>query len=386
MPYSTPSSTTTTPVTTPVGRPTHRRSYTNERGPGAFASLGALPRRAPPHFHLHQDNSSSNSSDSDEESHQPPPIKFRLQLNTGPVPFPRSSPSPSPLPSPRIYQPLLRPSPSRTSSSPILLSNGKPLKSSLKGSSSSPNIVSLPKHSLHLRARSAPSTPALELLSPTGSDQSVSTPKNVHFPEQQLETVRLFNRSAKPASLLSLEEPETDSEAPQQGFPFPITPPAQPPAYTLQADTIPNPNPPRHVIIESIRMKSLTITGTLLVRNVSFEKHVYVRFTLDDWQTTSEVAGHYSASLPCLPVSISPLTVGDIAAGIVPEAWDRFHYTIRLEDYAPSLASRTMYLVVRYAAGGGEWWDNNDGKNYRVQFSKGATPHLQLPRQFPSQR
>ncbi|KAF9040229.1 hypothetical protein BDZ89DRAFT_1060648 [Hymenopellis radicata] len=60
-----------------------------------------------------------------------------------------------------------------------------------------------------------------------------------------------------------------------------------------------------------------------------------------------------------------------------------------------------MYLVVRYSAGGGEWWDNNDGKNYRVQFCKGMFSHmlqfkiptftqpvplrLQIPRQFPSQ-
>lgn len=382
MPYLTPSSTSSTTSTTtvpPTGRPTHRRSYTHDRGPGAFASLGALPRRSSAQFHFQNDNSSSNSScDSDEDDNDPtsPPIRFRLQLNTtSPIPFPRSSPSPSPLPSPSLRNHPLppRPSPIRTSSSPILLSNGKPLKSSLKSSSSSPSIVSLHRPPpLHLRARSAPSTPALDLLSPTGSDYSVSslsTPKNVHFPDQHLETVRVFNRSAKPASLLAVEDTETDTEV--SGFPFP-TVPAQVPTYAIQTDPIPSPSLSPDVILESISIDKLTLKGSILVRNISYEKQVHVRFTLDDWQTTSEVIAHYSGSLPSLPLSRPPLTVGDLAAGVVPEPWDRFSYLIRLEDYGTSLSSRTLYIVTRYTTPSGEWWDNNSGRNYCVQFIKSA--------------
>ena len=41
--------------------------------------------------------------------------------------------------------------------------------------------------------------------------------------------------------------------------------------------------------------------GSVLVRNVAYNKTVAIRFTLDDWQTTSEVTAHYVSSLPSLP-------------------------------------------------------------------------------------
>jgi hypothetical protein len=45
----------------------------------------------------------------------------------------------------------------------------------------------------------------------------------------------------------------------------------------------------------------VTLTGSLLVRNLAYEKHVSVRFTLDDWHTTSEVKASYKESIERLP-------------------------------------------------------------------------------------
>ncbi|KZV94314.1 hypothetical protein EXIGLDRAFT_835088 [Exidia glandulosa HHB12029] len=51
--------------------------------------------------------------------------------------------------------------------------------------------------------------------------------------------------------------------------------------------------------------------------------------------------------------------------------WDRFDFLIRLEyvEYPRRLADEIMWLCVRFTAESvGEWWDNNNGANYRVVF------------------
>jgi len=159
--------------------------------------------------------------------------------------------------------------------------------------------------------------------------------------------------------------------------------------------------------------RPLTLTGTLLVRNVTYQKTVAVRFTMDDWHTTNDVLAKHERSLSALPGSfwgrregrqgekvlspydLEPSGVG--AGGLVfggTPAWDRFRFHINLEDYATSesLDKRTMWLVGRYSAGiavpsdgsgqitvlppgGGsgvvtEWWDNNAGRNYGFGFKR----------------
>jgi hypothetical protein len=122
---------------------------------------------------------------------------------------------------------------------------------------------------------------------------------------------------------------------------------------------------------------SLTVTGTLLVRNLAYEKAVAVRFTLDEWDTTSEVAAWHVKSLPGLPEEMlragSGLNSGSIFNSISSStlglddrdkekayntdresqctkdpAWDRFGFIIRLKDYTPTPQRRTMWLVARY--------------------------------------
>ncbi|KAJ7146459.1 hypothetical protein C8R44DRAFT_15325 [Mycena epipterygia] len=410
MPYSLPSASgavaVAAPPTPPPQRPNHRRSYTfaaddpmANPNHGAFASLGALPRRTrshsgtptaasprrtPPQFHFRgdEDNDSSESSEEqpplhDDDDGPPPPLRLRQQpppalsfrltpptaRNARPslssptsaptsapasasaaVPFPRASPISGPA-SPAF--PLRPAAPVRTASHPVvLLSNGKPLKSSLKSSSSAPHM---PSH--HLRARSAPSTPSLSLsaagdIGATSPEaESPGTPKNVHFPapDNGLETVLLFKRSARPASVGHPdEETETETETDRDsstmmrwaggithhssGFPFPRSPLAPPRRdhhnakgvhspwrYALDAPGVPRkPDAGSMVLVESLRLvggdpssrqstsstpTELTLTGTLLARNAAFEKHLFVRFTLDGWCTTSEVGARWEASL-----------------------------------------------------------------------------------------
>ncbi|KAH8094708.1 putative phosphatase regulatory subunit-domain-containing protein [Cristinia sonorae] len=419
MPYATPAS------ESPPLRPAHRRtrsSFSDERGPGAFAPLGVLPRRrsSKPIFHLNPDDSPSEdhndtnftpvgfpvmnslkfSKDSGRFSPSvDPPSHIDIPPGATSVPFPTSSPlaSPTQLPpsSPFIHSPSLP----RTPSTPIILSNGKQLKSSLKSSSSSPDFPGDLMRSKHLRAQSAPSTP--------------SAHKNVHFAENGLESVRVFNRTGKPMSVSkpSGDETETETEAENStaersmaSFPFPsqsssslglsLSSSSQNIVHEIDpspnmTSPIPASNPPPYanVHLETVtlpRTRPPTLRGTVLVRNIAYEKNVAVRFTLDDWQTTSEVACKHVVSLPGLPPPFPRQELkrddsdGDLASRIVSGkvhevSWDRFSFTIRLEDYEAKLAERKLFLVARYNYPGGESWDNNNHQNYRIGFRRSTS-------------
>ena len=127
------------------------------------------------------------------------------------------------------------------------------------------------------------------------------------------------------------------------------------------------------------------LKGTILIENVSFGKSVFVRFTLDEWQTTSEVGATYVSSLPVIqppsPSSSHHMRVasesGDgTSSSPVPSAsarqWDRFAFTINLSSVR-HLHTRRLFLVVRYNPQewvGAEFWDNNRGRNYCFVFEK----------------
>ena len=397
MPYSVPSSTskssppsstTTTPMTLASPRPSHRRtrscgpSFSDEIGPGAFVSLGSLPKRKPTqkkamfHFNEEQDQQEEANDDPPQKSH--PSLFLSFPPAQGSVPFPSTSSALlSPL-SPTEPRNVLRSPIPRNSSSPIILSNGKPLKPSLKSSSSSPHIPQI----AHIRAQSAPSTPNLL--------------KNVHFAESDdgLESVRVYNRSGKPANISrpAGEETETETEAEPSAYPFPQSSPGPSPLAvhsslpTLDPDhttQLPNSsNPHANIYVESLSLpksRPAALYGSVLVRNIAFEKQVALRFTLDNWETTSEVLCKHVNSLTHLPPPFPrSRTVGDAIgqlangeSGSQELKWDRFSFVIHLELYEQKLTEHNIFFVGRYTAPGvGEWWDNNDSMNYRVSFKQ----------------
>ncbi|KAF8549781.1 hypothetical protein OG21DRAFT_1488272 [Imleria badia] len=387
------------PVCPPV-----RRSFSEERGSGTFLSLGVLPKIScdlsshKSFFHILHDDDDDHSSSLDEHPLPASPTTHHFASDyifISPPSSGSSSPSTSRPTSPRPRLPR----------APVLLSNGKPLKSSLKSSSSPPAILipSQAQH-MHLRARSEP-----------------STPKNVHFPAKDyaLATVRVFSRSARPAALSSPangngDETETEGEDnPSTRFPFPLLSPvlnyeidptksSPVPSKSLSPTT----SFPANLLLESLNLSlssfssnsSTTkplLTGSILVRNLAFEKHVAIRFTLDDWETVSEVGAHYVDSFTFLPSQLLPSSSLSTPADTSPQrgrGWDRFTFTIRLEDYAHSLSTRTLWLAARYRINstfpepgssqhgpGGEWWDNNDGGNYRVGFRPTIAIAAQTP-------
>ncbi|KAG9091535.1 Protein phosphatase 1 regulatory subunit 3D [Ceratobasidium sp. 370] len=369
-----------------------------------------------------------------------PTPKLTISTDVAPVPFPALSPSPvesaGPLPpltipdsrlatspvvrsasSPLLSSPAApKPEPKLTpassvcstspygsgASTPILLKNGRPLKPSLKSrvslSMSTPDVSSM-----LAQAKSAPSTP------------------RVHFPtRERLESVVLFDKRARPLEVASGDSPLASPRSGffadmdttpglrirnQSSFPFPNMSPRGSPlgssvnlqglpaaimaktklkiAVSRSAPLQPVPRPGAHVHLAAVRLLGTRMSGSVLVKNVSFSKKVILRYTFDSWETTSEVAGMWSSpnALKDLPASASNAelkpfgseeTELDVARGIlvpVADGWDRFVFNIKLDDVAPYLSKRSMFLAVKFeGAGVGEWWDNCGGLNYRFEF------------------
>ncbi|KAJ7437157.1 hypothetical protein FB451DRAFT_1378725 [Mycena latifolia] len=325
----------------------------------------------------------------------------------------------------------------------VILFTGRRAKSSLKARASAPHTGTSPPRP---RARSAPHP----------SPACLPIPKTVHFPapDAGLVTVRLFRRHARPGSIVLAAdtEPDTDTDTESDAAPrwvspagvprarSPLNPHAQvtaqqahthaPWRYVLEAPSVPrSPEPGSMVLLEALTLDlpadadapdELALRGTLLVRNAAFEKHLSVRFTLDEWCTTSEVGARWVESAASSPSANSNPNAAGAGAPADPDAeepgpgWDRFAFSIDLADYGArgdarggrGLDARELVLAARFctpwvcagaaapyvwcdtlagagrsaagrawvgtgnggAAGPGEWWDNNGGRDDRMRF------------------
>ena len=204
--------------------------------------------------------------------------------------------------------------------------------------------------------------------STTGSSDTPTWTSGLGFPP-----VRVYTQPG--------EEAEAETEAEPSAFPFPQSPAPSPiPVQSLflildPYTQLPNTsNSHANIYVESIslpRSPPIALYGSVLVRNIAFEKHVTLRFTLDDWETTSEVLCKHVNSLTQLPPPFPrSWTVGDttgqLAGGF---EWDRFGFVIHLDNYEQRLTELDISFVGRFTViGVGEWWDNNDGMYYRVSI------------------
>lgn len=66
-------------------------------------------------------------------------------------------------------------------------------------------------------------------------------------------------------------------------------------------------------------------------------------------------------------IHIPSQTTGD-------EGWDRFTFAIKLEDLRRKIDEKQLLLCIRFSIEGREWWDSNDGSNYRFAFKKTQPP------------
>lgn len=103
------------------------------------------------------------------------------------------------------------------------------------------------------------------------------------------------------------------------------------------------------------------LQGFILVRNITYQKTVMVRYTVDEWETVNDVMASYDGNR---------------------EGWDRFKFSISFG--VQGLQERVVWFVGKYAGGAAEdlsgdtveWWDNNQGKNYRVTFKEAVDQEM----------
>ncbi|OAK97091.1 hypothetical protein IQ06DRAFT_40405 [Phaeosphaeriaceae sp. SRC1lsM3a] len=182
--------------------------------------------------------------------------------------------------------------------------------------------------------------------------------KAVHFNED-IEQVRHFLHQDRPIAVSAGSSPvETyDSET---EYPFNDESHSKAPEWEIKLANFPSSESYERqsapVRVERIFLASdnQTLVGNIACANISFQKLVVARFTLDYWKTTSEVVAEFNH---------------DVRKKQKDDGYDRFNFNIKLADQA-NLESKTLLLCIRYQVNGQEYWDNNNSMNYQVDFSK----------------
>lgn len=113
-----------------------------------------------------------------------------------------------------------------------------------------------------------------------------------------------------------------------------------------------------YVCLEHCMLKEKAMAGTVKVKNVSFEKAVKLRVTFDTWKSHTDVECVYIKDT--YPSSYSDTFSFEVS---LPE-------DLRLHEH--------IEFAICYEVGGCEYWDSNDGKNYKVIWSSMKRRNLDI--------
>jgi hypothetical protein len=211
--------------------------------------------------------------------------------------------------------------------------------------------------------------PALRASSRRRPSSMPGTPtysKAVHF-DSHLEHVRHFLQVDRPLAVSAGSSPvenyESETEFPfgseeasartrQPSFEWEIKLSNFPHGETASRNTW-----PVHVERIFLSADNKNLIGSIAVQNLAFQKLVVSRFTFDYWKTTSEVIADFSHDVR--------------RQQQLHDGLDRFNFSIKLADQV-NLENKTLFFCVKYTVNGVEYWDNNSGFNYQVDFSKKA--------------
>ncbi|XP_012688893.1 protein phosphatase 1 regulatory subunit 3C-B isoform X2 [Clupea harengus] len=104
------------------------------------------------------------------------------------------------------------------------------------------------------------------------------------------------------------------------------------------------------VSLENCVLQDKSLSGTIKVSNISFQKSVDLRITFDSWKNYTDIPCLYMNNVyGCLDI-------------------DTFSFAIDLPSVIPH--DKSLEFCVCYKTLDQEYWDNNDGKNYKLVHSE----------------
>lgn len=103
------------------------------------------------------------------------------------------------------------------------------------------------------------------------------------------------------------------------------------------------------VMLESVEVDEFSLSGFVRVLNLAFEKSVSLRYSLNNWITCMDSLASY---------------VPDSSEGDT----DKFCFKIVMPTYLDN--GGTFQFAIKYCVGGQEFWDNNNGNNYKVRRNR----------------
>ncbi|KAK7878617.1 hypothetical protein WMY93_030453 [Mugilogobius chulae] len=106
------------------------------------------------------------------------------------------------------------------------------------------------------------------------------------------------------------------------------------------------------VCLERVLCFELGIIGVAQVLNLDFEKEVVTRFSFTEWKSSAETQATWVSS------------VNKTLEGGRQLSCDTFRFHLPVPPFLQPGA--VLEFAIRYKVCGGEYWDNNNGKNYKL--------------------
>lgn len=99
----------------------------------------------------------------------------------------------------------------------------------------------------------------------------------------------------------------------------------------------------QQILLECLYTKNACAYGTIRVNNCTYDKHVFVRLSFDEWQTTKDLPATHSMNYSH-------------------DNTDTFIFEVNLTD-ENRMCKRILFALC-FQVNGEEFWDNNQGWNY----------------------